>query len=254
MQVKVSNWAIFALLVLIGLLIFALIKGCSNNKSIAAKDAFVDTLQFRLKYNDSIRLLNIREYEGALQYANGIIDLRNNRIEEVEHENDSLNKQITSLLKKHKQIQPSTDTSVTLVPNEYIADCTDCFTLLDHSQQGNLKLRAEKDNLVAGYKSKLNLQDNRIKELGLENNNLRTTLSSAITTAQSIQDKNKPRGRLFFTLAMIGQKETFLIGGGGGLVYMDKRSRLYGGNYYGTNLGPMWTAQMSFPLSLRKKK
>lgn len=249
---KNPKWKAYAILILLGILVVALWKGCVNNKP-SVDQLIIDSLSNRVKYLDSIGEVNKIDHFNSVEIANGLVEIANNRVAATELKNDSLNKRIVALLNRYKTVAVSVDTNVTTVENSFINDCTECFELLDNSKQLTLKLRGEHDNIMKALKSKISIQDNRINQLDVENNNLRSTLSSSINTARSLQDKNKPRGRLFFTVALIGQKETLLIGGGGGLVYMDKRSRLYGGNYYGTNLGPMWTATLSFPLSFKNK-
>lgn len=253
LKIKPAKWKVYVALVVLGILIVAFWKGCINNKP-SSDQLIIDSLRNQVKHLDSIGEVNKVDYFNSVEIANGLVEIANNRAATAELKNDSLNKRIVALLNRYKTVAVSVDTNVTTVENSFINDCTECFELLDNSKQLTLKLRGEHDNIMKALKSKISIQDNRINQLDVENNNLRSTLSSSINTARSLQDRNKPRGRLFFTVALIGQKETLLIGGGGGLVYMDKRSRLYGGNYYGTNLGPMWTAQVSFPLSLRKKK
>jgi hypothetical protein len=251
---KTPKWRIFLALIVVGVLLIALWKGCQNaNKANAAKDARIDSLTSRLKYNDSIGKLNQREYEGVMEYANGIISLRNNQLAASQDSNDKLNDKIASLLKKHKPITPAVDTSVTTVPNEYLEECTTCMDLLDKSRQLARTLRADQDNLTTALKSQISIHENRVKQLGLEVKGLNSVLDNCIETAQKIKDENRPRRRMFLSLGLIGSNDVILNGVGAGLIYMDKKSRLYGGTYFGTNLGPMFTAQMSFPLSLKRK-
>lgn len=253
---KPPNWVIFLLLIMIGLLFLGIFRGCKQSLwfSDREKDSLIDTLQARLRYNDSIGKENKRNYDGVMEYANGIIDLRNNRIEEVEHENDSLNNAIASLKKRYKPVTVSVDTNITTVPNEYIQDCADCFLFLDKSKELTLKLRAEQDNLNAAYKTKSNIQENRIKELGLEKTQLNNTLTSTLKVVSEYEDKNKPRRKLLFSMNAIAINATYPTGLGAGLIYQDKLNRLYGGHVFGTNVGPVYMAQFALPLSLRNKK
>jgi hypothetical protein len=258
---KTPKWRIFLALIVVGVLLIALWKGCQNaNKANAAKDARIDSLTSRLKYNDSIGKENKKQYDGVLEYANGIIELRNNQLAASNDSVDELNGRIAAFLKKGRSsfnitdaMKKAFDSTSTYVPNDYLEDCELCRDLLEKSKDLTVRLRADQDNLTTALKSQISIHENRVKQLGLEVKGLNSVVANCIETAQKIKDENKPRRRMFLSLGLIGNNDVILNGVGAGLIYMDKRSRLYGGTYFGTNLGPMFTAQMSFPLSLKRK-
>lgn len=248
---KPPMWKIYGMIAIIGILIGALIPTC--HKVVTQSDT-IELQRVRMNLLDSVSKLNKRQYDGVLEYQNGLLSLRDNQLAASNDSVDKLNSAITSLLKRHKSVTASVDTNVTTVDNSFINDCADCFDLLDKSKRLTMKLRGDQDNLSIAYKNKINTQENRIKQLGQEKDQLKSTLTSALEIAQKNQDKYQPRRKLLFTVGAIAVNATYPTGLGAGLIYQDKMNRLFGGHVFGTNVGPVYMAQIALPLSLRRLK
>lgn len=249
---KPPKWVVVLMLTLVGLLIVALYRGCKQ--SFNKKAAKIEILEEQLRYNDSIGKENKHQYDGVLEYQNGILSLRENQLISANDSVDKLNTQITALLKKYKAITPSVDTTVTMVPNEYIENCADCFILLDKSKEATKRQMTEQGHLASAYKDKINTQGKRITQLGSENAQLKDNLNSAIDIAKENQKKYEPRRKVLLSMSAIAINANYPTGVGAGLIYQDKLNRLYGGHVFGTNVGPVYMAQFALPLSLRRQK
>lgn len=251
---KPKKWVIWLAFIVVVVLFVGIFKGCQQHKALAMKDARIDTLERINKYNDSIGKENKRQYDGVREYQSGIIALRDNQILSFYDSLGKLNNQIVSLQKRYKPITASVDTSVTTVPNEYIEDCAECFTLLDKSKETSLKLKADYNNLSSAYKDKIKTQESRITQLGAENTQLKNNLTSAIDIAKENQKKYEPRRKVLVSISALAVDGYVPNGVGVGAFYQDKRNRLFGAHVFGSNVGAIYMGQFALPLSLRRNK
>ena len=250
MNIRISNWVVFALLLCIGLLIFALIKGCNNIGT--SKAQLVD-------YKGRIDKLE----KDSIEFSKQLIDnstqkeLLEGQIEIADNKNiaylDSfrtLNGYINVLKKRYKPVTPNIDTNITTVPNQYIEDCAGCFSALDKAQQLGLRYKSDLDNKDNLNLSKVNLLNKRIGILENQNAKLGNSYRSLLDSASKQQGI---RRTLFLSLGAIAINQTLPNGIGGGFLYEDKKRRVYGGRYYISRYGSVYQADISFPLSLKFK-
>lgn len=239
------------------LLFFLLIRGCqhSNNQQqqIALQDSAISRLREDTARINNISRINKENYDNSLAYANGLLDLRQNKLESTEARLLATSIDYAFLKKKYENVQPDMDTSVTLVPNMFINDCHDCFDSLDFKNQLiKLYVREVKD-VDSAHRMKEELYTGRIGELTVERNTYRKNSEDAIIIAAKAQASAEPRRKVFLSLGIMGKKDYLLMGVGAGGFYLDKKQRMFGLNAYGTNQGPLVTANLGLPLSFKKR-
>jgi hypothetical protein len=160
-------------------------------------------------------------------------------------------KRINALLARYVAIPPDTDTSVTLVPNEYIENCADCFGELENGKELVKKANAERDNLDQLYRSKINVQDTRIKGLEIEKGGLNKQYNTLKTRNDSLTSVVNPGGKLYLSWGVMWGPLPRMAGAG--LLYQNKRNVLWGAKWYYGAQGHMVETSINFPLSLRHK-
>jgi hypothetical protein len=251
---KTPSWIKYVILILIGIIIVGAYKGCKNARALGEEKRFSDTLRKLLDESIKIGYENKEKYETAVDVLDGQNDILENRLESKDDSLKSANERITRLLRKHVPIEPNPDTSVTVVPNEYLNDCQECFDELESGQQLVKRYKSIADSLEWLKIKKDILQDQRILQLNAENENLRLTLQDAIKVSKQNEKKYEIRRKLLFSLSTISVRANYPTGLGIGAVYQDKRNMLFGVNAYGTNVGSVYTATLSLPLSFRRIK
>jgi hypothetical protein len=253
-NIKISNWAVFGLLVGIGLLIFALYRGCSNVKENAALSINYKE-RIRKLENDSIEEAKQRAaYYDTTEFLNVQLALSDNKLLSLTENLGKANDRIATLLKKHVPIEPNPDTNVTLVPNEYIEDCSGCFSELKNGQQLVLKYKTEKENQEKLFKSQISTKDSRINSLEIKNLQLISSYGTLLDSSQKQQSKLEQRRTLFFKMGALAINQSLPNGIGIGAMYQDKRKRIFSVGYYITEYKTVYQAEVAFPLSLRKLK
>lgn len=239
------------LLILLGLLIVALYKGCDNAKNNKEID-----LSERIKKleSDSINEAHNKEvYQQTIEFQDGQLALSNNKIASLTIGLDSANDRIASLLKRHKPVLPDADTSVTTVPNVFINDCTECFTELENGQKLVLRYKAEKDNQESIFKTQLKTKDNRIQSLELVNTGVAKSYKSLIDSVDKLKANMEFRRTLYFKLGALAINQPFPNSAGAGLIYQDKMKRMFAVGYYISPFGSIYSTDIAFPLSLKRK-
>jgi hypothetical protein len=131
----------------------------------------------------------------------------------------------------------------------YVNDCADCFTELSNGQKLVIQYKAEKENQFNLLSGKINLKDNRIKDLETANIKLTSNYRSLIDSSKRFQDKLKPRGRLYLSWGVLWSP--LPIAAGAGLMYQNKRNFIIGAKCYYGEKGYSVETNMNFPLSLR---
>lgn len=248
MSLKINPIVAIAVLIGIGVLIVALVRGCQNEKKAAS--AVID---FKGRINkltqDSTDLANHLNASGdTVKFLNEQSALSDNKLLSLNENLDKANDRISILLRKHVPIKPNPDTSVTLVPNVYIEECSDCFFELSNGRDSVKKYRAEKDNQEQIYKSKLSVKDNSINYLENLNNKLTKDYKSLIDSAGA----TKRKGMMYFSYGVLWSAYV-PKSVGAGLMYQDKRLRQYGvKGYFGAHK-PMIETQVNMPLSFKRK-
>jgi hypothetical protein len=256
LQIKLHPAFVTILIAGVIILVFALIKGCSNNRQAVSENKELKAknklLQAKI-INDSTQFSEAEKgYSAKLEVANGQVEIKDNQLARTGIELDAANKRINALLSKYSPITPNTDTSHTLVPNEYINECAGCYEELQNGQQLVKKYRVDIDQLKLSYLNKGKLQENRINQLGVEKDTLFQRLTESKKINQEYENKFEPKGQLFFSWGILWAP--FPKMAGVGLLYQTKRKVQYGAKGYWGVYGTMVETQMNMPLSLKREK
>jgi len=238
------------MLVLLGILIVALYKGCVRYRSVNNDNVNMRWRIDQLLADSASTAKKLADNSIESFLLNGQIELINNKNEMYLDSFGNLNKEITYLRGRYKPIAPSVDTSVTTVPNEYIEDCAGCFDRLGKAQQLGIRYKAELDNKDQVYASKINVLNKRVGILEKHNEQLGKSYRSLL---DSVPVKSDIRRTLFLTMGVMAINTNMPNAIGGGLMYEDKRRRIFGAKAYISKYGNVYQADVSFPLSLRIK-
>jgi hypothetical protein len=250
-QLKINNLTVLISLILIGLLIFALIRGCNNSRDNAA--LAVNYKQRESDLKDILKKVNEENaaYKDTVEFLNGQLSLTDNKLLSLNEDLRGANDRITTLLKKHVPITPSLDTNVTTVPNLFLDECADCFKELGNGQRLVIKYKAEKEGQEKTYKNLLSVKDNRINSLEKSNDSLMRSYTSLLDSSKKFQENFMPRGRLYLSWGVLWSP--WPVAAGAGVLYQNKRNMIYGAKiYYGVNKTQVETT-MNFPLSFKKR-
>jgi hypothetical protein len=245
---SINKWLILAILVGVVVLAFALIRGCKNGKRAAALVVNSDSLTNKLKKDNIDLTRQLAANADTTQFLEGQLSLSHNKEIALNENLDKANARITNLLSKHVPIKPSPDTSITTVPNEYVMDCTDCFSELNNGVQLVRKYKAEKDNQEQIYKGQLNVKDNRINHLEKAN---KEVTSSYMALIDITKDIGKPKGKLYLSWGIMWGPLPRMAGAGA--MYQTPRSLILGAKWYYGAAGHMVETTLNFPLSLKFK-
>ena len=248
---SISPWLKYAILIGLGILLVAYIRGCMNNQHNAAV-----TINYENRINslihDSIETAQkLKDNDKKMEVLDSQLSLSNNKLLFLDENLGKANDRITDLLKKHVPINPSlVDTSAITVPARYVNECADCFSELSNGQKLVIQYKAEKENQYNLLSGKINLKDNRIRDLETANVKLTSNYRSLIDSSKQFQDKIKPRGRLYLSWGVLW-KDYVPWAAGAGLMYQTKRNLIIGASWYYNSQGHMVQTNIHFPLSLR---
>jgi hypothetical protein len=252
MTLKLPQWIWILVFVVIGVLLFSLIRGCNQSNLQLSKFNKADSLNRELlktiaNYKASTDSTN-KQYQDSLAFMNGQYVLAK---EQALRSDINLQEQINinrSLIEKHKWAKYADTTAVT-VPQEFVEECSGCFANLEKTTV-----------LVDRYKTDINkLQDNwdkqsaiyqkRFKELDAEKIGFYNKINTLAKDQQKAIDELKPHGRLYLTWGVLWRG--FPSAAGAGLMYQNKRNLIWGITcYYGQN-GTTVETNIHFPLSLK---
>lgn len=260
MSFKIHPILVAALLCAIGILLFALIRGCNKGKNV--QNDYInlavinDSLRMTLEL-DSINALESKaRFQDSLDFERGQNALLEEQKDRTQVELNSQLQVNKALIKKH-QLYEYTDTStspyksIVVVPTEFVEDCKGCFTnltkttnLADKYEVDLKNLKKSNDNIEKKYQK-------RLTEVEAERNIFRNKVGSLAKQQDSVLEKLKPHGKLYLSWGVIWGPWPKMAGAG--IMYQNKRNLLWGAKwYYGSN-GQMVETTINFPLSLRFK-
>jgi hypothetical protein len=255
--IKIKPWLIYATLIALGVLLFASMRGCHQGQSaVAASIAFGRANDSLINVTKILRVVidsTKKGYQDSLDFVNGQLALKNNQLVSTKYSLDSADQRITALIDKHKDIQPNKDTTVTIVPNNFITECHECFTELKGGQEKVKLYISQLDSVKQVTQNKLNLQQNRINQLDQQNIQLSGTLQDCLEISKTAQKKLAPHGMLYFSWNLLWQTY-WPHGFGMGLIYRNKYNVEWGGKYYFTNSGSMVETEVNLPLTFLIRK
>lgn len=256
MTIKFNPIVLAILLLGVCVLAIALTKGCKNAD---AKNELISSLQDSYskseikRESDSMAAARDKAaYEDSLSVVSGLLSLKDNQLKATEVALNASNDRIQKLIQDRSMVTPS-DSNTTLVPNEYIEDCESCWTelksqnkLVNEYQRQVAEKDSFSDNMTVIY-------NKRIDVLESEKRNLNGLINDYKEIAQHATKIAAPRRTMYFTMSAIGKETQLIMGVGAGLIYQDKRKRMYGATAYGTNQGTIYTGSLMLPLSFRRK-
>jgi len=259
-KIKVPTWLIFTAIVLLMLLLISLFKGCEKEKAITSNKSEISAL--KAAKDSLIKEQNEgaereKGYATALELQNGQTELMRNKWMAAGDSIDALNKSIALLKTRYKSIIPAPGSSATVVPNEYVNDCKDCFDKLDKYERTAGDYRDGTNRYIGQLKERQVLDSNRILELTNSNHDLVNTTHDAINAGMRTDSLNKqlqPHGRLLFSMSTMAINGYWPNAAGIGFGYLDKRYKLYSAKIFGSEYGTIYQAEIFLPLSLRKRK
>lgn len=250
-----SSIPYIAALVVMFVLLLLLMKGCSNSRQAIAENNKLkianDSLAAEIIQTKVELLKNKKDYDSQLEVVNGQLELKDNQLVKTGDELDEANKRINILLAKHKDITPSTDTSVTVVPNDFVIDCNGCFTELQNGQKLVQKYKSDVDQLQWAYAKKDIIQSQRISQQEQEKAKLTKTLQDCMEISKAAQRLGEPHGQLYFSWGV--QFAPLPKMAGVGLLYQNKHKLIYGAKGWFGAYGTMVEANMNMPLSFKRK-
>lgn len=242
------------------LLVFLLFRGCQLAKHKVAENTVLkealDSIVIKNERDSMASIQRDKDYSDSLQFVNGILDLKQIKLEATEERLLATANNASYWKQKCQSVQPDMDTSVTMVPNLFIQDCHQCFDDLEHKDRLVKLYVREVREVDSTHKVKEKIQQNRIRQLTSERNTFQQNANDAIEIAgkaQTALNALRPRGVVYLKLATIAIDRYYPSGVGGGLTYKDKRNRLYGVKAYATNVGAVYEAELGLPLSFKRK-
>lgn len=252
---KTPNWLKLAILLVIGVIILAAIRGYHNGKVTLAENTQLKEANKALKeriINDSIeRKDSADSYQQAALAQEIFNSAQQDKLSSAWDSIDKANVRINKLLAKYKPISPSVDTNITTVPNEYIEECSQCFTELVSQQQREKNVKAQADIVQQSLNSTINSQQLRIAQMGREQVQANKNLNDCRAINEAYQKKLELRRRLYFSMGVMSIKSIFPNAAGLGLMYQDKRYRIVGFRMYTSEYGSVKALDIHMPLSFR---
>lgn len=251
MTLQIKPWLKYATLIALGILLIASIRGCHQGQaSVAAAEKWhrsTDSLSNVTKILKVVIDSTKKSYQDSLDFVNGQLALRNNQLVSTKYSLDSADQRISVLLNKYQPIQANVDTNVTLVPNPYIEECSQCFAELSNGQQKVKLYLSQLDSVKQVTQNKLNLQQNRINQLDQQNAQLSGTLQDCLEVSKAAEKKLAPHGMLYFSWNLLWQPYPRAFGAG--LIYRNKWNVEWGAKYYFTYWGNMVETEVNLPLT-----
>jgi hypothetical protein len=250
---KVNPIVATAVIIGIGILLIAFIRGCKNNQNNEAKLVNYESRINNLVQDSNETSKRLKDNNDQIKLLDGQLSLSSNKLLSLDEDLGKANDRINILLKKHVPIKPSlVDTGVITVPMRYVNECADCFEELTSGQKLVIQYKKEKENQFNLLSGKINLKDNRIRDLETANVKLTSNYRSLIDSSKKFQDKYKPHGRLYLSWGVLW-KDYVPWAAGAGLMYQNKRNLIVGASWYYNSQGHMVQTNIHFPLSLRLK-
>lgn len=231
-----------------------MIRGCNKTKNALSENQNLKNSVQQYISDSTKAAQESKDYQDQTALLDGQISLKDEQLQSKSDSLDAANARITLLISKHKPVTPSTDTTATYVPNEYIEDCEGCFVELTRGRQMMLGYKGTADSLLAIYNKRKKADSLRIKGLTNSNSNLLTTLRSANISAAQKEEQLKPRWKALISIGAMFVNSNLPNAVGGGVGYQDKYNRIFSIKYYIYQSGGIKQADVYFPLSFRRKR
>lgn len=252
MTLKINPW--LATLVMAGILIllFALFRGCKNNRQLVADNTALATANKQLtatidssqKWHDSTD----QNFKYSLEQSQIEKEFIVAQKEQKEAALDKALKENKELLAKH-DLAKYTDTTAIVVPKEYTDDCERCFTKLDNTTKLTIRYKEDLNNLQNNWDKQNQIYQKRFKSLDSERLGFYNKINALSKQSQDAAAKLKPHGRLYLSWSVMCGPWPKMAGAG--FMYQTKYNMMYEANWLYGNQGHMIYASMKFPLSIK---
>lgn len=200
------------------------------------------------------------KYKDSIEFIRGQQDLKEEQLIAANNKILALNDKIDSITKKHAttktKIKPAPigdliiDTGFVLAPNEYVTECEDCFVTLNTYKKESDQLRFERDAYDSLLRQENRIHENRINEIANE----RDQFKKAFIECEFKYGTSTVTRKLKIS-AMGMLNDLFLPnGGGGGLIYEDKKFNEYGAHVLLTGRGNIYLLHVAKTISFKRKK
>lgn len=252
MTLKINPW--LATLVMAGILVllFALFRGCKNNRQLvvdntaltSANKQLKSTIDSSQKWHDSTD----QDYRMKLELSEGQGALWKEQSIRSGNELQTALDQNKQLVAKHKLAEYA-DTTATIVPRDYIVECEDCFTKLDNTTNLANRYKNDLNNLQDNWDKQNQIYQKRFKSLDSERLGFYNKINALSKQSQDAANKLKPHGRLYLSWGVMWGYWPKMAGAG--LLYQTKSNMLYGAKWYYGSQGHMIETTLNFPLSIK---
>lgn len=189
-------------------------------------------------------------YADTIEFLNGQIELKNNQLAATKIEIDSFNLTVKLLKKKYKPVTPAIDTNVTIVPNEYISNCADCFAKLDAYDNRISASIADYNELNELYIQQAATYENQLIETQLQRDSCYKQFNKISQTA----GKYEPAMKIKLGIGAMSINSILPNAIGPGLMYEDKKGNDYIGRVYLSEYGKIYSIDIFKTISFRKRR
>lgn len=254
MKLEIRPIVAYAVLIVFGVLVFALIRGCNVSKKALSDQkrlmGLVDSFAADSKRAVSGWAKSKKSFQDSLEFERGQKSLVEAQKERTEYDLDKAHQENKELLEKYN-LQRYADTSMVSAPSEFIHDCHDCFKRLDITDKLSMKYKNEIKEWGLRFKRETSVLEGRTKEVERERDVYYNQVDSFRKAHEKVASKIEPRGRLYLSWGVLWSP--LPVAAGGGLMYQNKRNLIYGlKGYYGKG-GTTIETTINFPLSLKFK-
>lgn len=254
MRLNINIHPILATIIIAGalILLFTVFKGCKQSRiEVAGREKaerLADSAMKVIKIDSISSDSTKKEFQTQKEFLTGQVELAKNQKEKAEADLENQIKINAALIDKHN-VGKYSDTSATLVPAEYIADCESCFANLEKTNKEGNKYKRDINILQDQWSKKDQLYQDRFRQLEQERIGFYTKISSLAQQQKEAADKLKPHGRLYLSWNILFGPWPKMAGAG--FMYQTKSNMMYEAVWLYGNVGHMVEASMKFPLSIK---
>ena len=254
LTLKLPQWVWILIFIVIGVLLFSLIRGCKQSKMQVAENntlkALNGELQNAIASDRSVTDSSNKLFKDTLEFERGQRALIEAQKQRTEAELQDITQENKTLIARHKLGQ-YTDTSSVTVPGEFVSECQGCFVKLEKTTDLVEKYKKDVNNLQNNWDNQTAIYQKRFKELDAEKLGFYNKINTLAKEQQKVIDQLKPHGRLYLTWGVLWSP--LPTAAGAGVMYQNKRNLIWGATWYYGSQGTTVQTTINFPLSLKLK-
>lgn len=252
MTLKINPWLATLIMAGILILLFALFRGCKNNRQLVAANTSLTfankQLQFAIDSSQAWYDSTKGDFLHTLEFSEGQLALAKEQNMRLGGELQDALDQNKQLIAKHKLAEYA-DTTATTVPRDYIVECEDCFTKLDNTTNLANRYKNDLNNLQDNWDKQNQVYQKRFKALDAERLGFYNKINALSRQSQDAASKLQPRGRLYLSWGVMFGPWPKMAGAG--FMYQTKANMMYEANWMYGNMGHMVYGSIKFPLSIK---